>query len=283
MSDPAMTGVGQTLREAREALGMSVEQAAARLRLMHRQIEAMEAEDFEALGRPVFARGFVRNYARLLEIDPEPLLAQMEGPRTEQAPVRRPEPELPRSWLTSPWLILLLLASLLAVAVPVGLYWWLNQGEDELMSRMPSAEKVEPVELGVAPAETTPPAQAPAAEPAAPEPPAGPVESTEPASAIDAAVAPPAPPPETVVEPPASDGVLRMDFSDDSWVEIRDASGRVLHRQLNPAGTSIEVRGRAPFRLLVGNAGSVRLTYNGRPFDLKPFIDVTVARFTLEE
>lgn len=283
MSDIAAVGVGQALREAREALGMSVEQAAARLRLMHRQIEAMEAEDFEALGRPVFARGFVRNYARLLEIDPEPLLARMEGPRAEQSPVRRPEPPLPRSWLTSPWLVLMLLAALLAVAIPVGLYWWLNSGEDDFVRQVPSAERVEPVELGVKPAEAPAPETPAVAEPAAAEPLAEPLEGPAEVSVTPPAAAADAPAAEAANQPVASEGVLRFDFAEDSWVEIRDASGRVVHRQLNPAGSSAEVRGRPPFRLLIGNAAGVRMTYNNRPFDLKPFIDVTVARFTLEE
>lgn len=280
MNDNAQATIGQALREAREAQGMSLEQAAARLRLMHRQIVAMETDDFESLGRPVFARGFVRNYARLLDIDPEPLLADMEGPRTEQAPVRRPEPPLPRSWLSSPWLILLLLVGLLAVAVPVGLYWWLNEGEDEFISQMPSAVKVEPVELGVV-------APAPEAPPAAPDthavdaPPEAPAEvPAEPPSVPDAPA--PAPEPDAATLP-VGGGVLRFDFAEDSWVEIRDASGRAIHRQLNPAGSSAEVRGHPPFRLLIGNAAQVRMTYNGRPIDLKPFVEVAVARFTLEE
>lgn len=288
MSDNAQDTIGQALREAREAQGMSREQAAARLRLMHRQIVAMETDDFESLGRPVFARGFVRNYAKLLEIDAESLLARMEGPRTEQAPVRRPEPPLPRSWLSSPWLILFLLAGLLAVAVPIGLYWWLNEGEDEFISQMPSAVKVEPVELGVAtPTTDAPPAAAvpetPAAAVPAEPPPEAPVDvpAEPPAVAPDAAV--PATPEPVAAALSTGGGVLRFDFAEDSWVEIRDASGRVIHRQLNPAGSSAEVRGRPPFRLLVGNAAQVRMTYNGRPIDLKPFVDVAVARFTLEE
>ena len=80
MSEAALaSSVGPRLRAAREAQGLSVEEAAGRLRLMHRQIDAMEREDFESLGQPVFARGFVRNYARLLGLDPDALLSQMAG------------------------------------------------------------------------------------------------------------------------------------------------------------------------------------------------------------
>lgn len=284
MSGAEQPTIGQMLREAREAQGMDVGAAAARLRLMRRQIEAIEAGDFEELGRPVFARGFVRNYAKLLGIEPDTLLDRMEGPKTEPMPVRRPEPPLPRSWLSSPWLMMLLLAGLVAAAVPVGLYWWLNQGEDELLHKVPRAAQVEPVELGaLVPAPEIPAPDAAQAATQATEPVSPPLPGAAPVPAVQAAPAPAEAAVPTAPVDASAGGVLHFDFADDSWVEIRDASGRTLHRQLNPAGSSIEVRGRPPFRLLVGNAGQARMTYNGRPIDLKPFIDVTVARFTLEE
>lgn len=274
MSGGGQIGIGQQLREAREAQGLQIDTVAARLRLMHRQIEAMEADDFEALGRPVFARGFVRNYARLLGLDPEALLERMEGPRPDQ-PARRPEPPLPRSWFTSPWLLLLLTALLLAVTGPIALYWWLNSGEDEWAGKTPAVVKIEPIPLPVPAVE---PAEG-SAEPALPSPVSDAPAESAPAEAPPAA----APTAEQEHSGTLVTGVLNFEFADESWVEIRDGSGRVIHRQLNPAGSRVEVRGQPPFRLLVGNAAQARMTYNGRPIDLKPFIDVTVARFTLEE
>jgi len=92
MTEGTQTSVGQMLREAREAQGIALEDVAVRLRLMHRQIEAMETDDFESLGQPVFARGFVRNYARLLGLAPEALLARMEGAPEEQPVISHAEP-----------------------------------------------------------------------------------------------------------------------------------------------------------------------------------------------
>lgn len=260
MSDSAPMPVGQILREAREAQGLGVDDVAARLRLMRRQIEAMEADDFDSLGQPVFARGFVRNYARLLGLVPEPLLDGMGGAPDEPV-VMRPEAPLPaRRWLTSPWLLLLLFGVLVLAAVPVVLYWWLNSDEEEISARAAVAPAVPPVsaEAPPVPGTTSP---APAMQDAI-------------VTAADEAAA---------AAVPVVRGVLHLEFGADSWVEIRDAAGRMLHRQLDMAGSSIEVRGEPPFDVVVGNAAQVRMTYNGRPIDLKPFIDVTVARFTLEE
>ena len=275
MSESGQASVGRILRDAREAQGVTLDDAAVRLRLTHRQVEAMERDDFESLGQPVFARGFVRNYARLLGLAPESLLARMEGAPAEPPAVRPVEPMLPRSWLTSPWLILSLFGLLLIVAVPVGLYVWLNSEAEDAPGKPQATSAVQsPPVPGAATAPVAAPAEAAAsAGEVAPTPPvdpatsAGQVESQAPAAS----------------EPAAAGSVLHLEFADESWTEIKDATGRMLLRQLNPAGSSAEIHGQPPFDVVIGNASHVQTTYNGRPIDLKPFIDGTVARFTLEE
>lgn len=266
MSEIVLASVGQALRAAREAQGLTVEDAASRLRLMHRQIDAMESEDFASLGQPVFARGFVRNYARLVGLDPEPLLARMTGAPADAAPVSHDAPPPPGHWLTSPWLILLLLGALLAAVVPVALYWWLNS---------------EP-EIGAPPAASAVPVQQAAARPVTERAAA----SETPAVSVPSADATQAPVPAAPTLPVAAETTgseLQLDFGGESWVEIRDASGRMLMRQLNQPGTRVDLKGQPPFDIVIGNAAETRMHYNGRPIDLAPFIDVTVARFTLEE
>jgi cytoskeleton protein RodZ len=268
MSEPGQVSIGQTLRNAREAQGIGLDDAAVRLRLMQRQIEAMETDDFESLGQPVFARGFVRNYARLLGLDAEDLLARMKGAPEEPPAIAHVEPPLPRSWLTSPWLILFLLGLLLLTAVPVGLYLWLNSETDEAPgNRAVAQSRSTPAPDRASPDNVPPPQPAP---PPAVEPAAAPV---EPARAETPEVEATA----------ASGSVVHLQFGGDAWVEIKDASGRMLHSQLNPAGSAADIRGQPPFDMVIGNAAKVQMSYNGRPIDLKPFIDVKVARFTLEE
>lgn len=272
MSESAQGAIGQALRTAREAQGLTVEEAANRLRLMHRQIDAMETEDFESLGQPVFARGFVRNYARLLGIEPESLLVHMAGAPTDAAPVSHAVPPPPGHWLTSPWLLLLLLGVLFVAAVPVALYWWLNSDAEEDMQLLETKRQVvlqaaTPVAVPGVSASLVPVAPPTDTAQRAPE--------SQAEAAMQAADAPAA--------PPLARSTLHLDFGGESWVEIKDASGRMLMRQLNLPDTRVDVHGQPPFDVVVGNATQVRLSYNGRPIDLAPFIDVTVARFTLEE
>lgn len=282
MSENGQASVGQVLRDARESQGVTLENAAIRLHLMQRQIEAMETDDFGSLGQPVFARGFVRNYARLLGLAPEPLLARMEGAPAEPAVVTHPAAILPHSWVTSPWVILLLLGLLLAVAVPVAMYWWLNSGTEEEQSRPAPGVQSRPVPAPAAPAAAPAPAPAPAAALPAVTPPALPVApvkpvvpETTPAEPAEAG-APAAP------ATPAASGALHLEFGAEAWVEIKDAGGQMLLRKLNPAGSSVDIKGQPPFDMVVGNAAQAKMTYNGRPIDLTPYIDATVARFTLE-
>jgi cytoskeleton protein RodZ len=73
----AAPGFGYALAQTRVRAGLSVEQAAGRLRLHPKQLRAIEAEDLEALPAAAYVNGFVRNYARELGMDPGPLIEDL--------------------------------------------------------------------------------------------------------------------------------------------------------------------------------------------------------------
>ncbi|MDQ2961813.1 MAG: helix-turn-helix domain-containing protein [Pseudomonadota bacterium] len=76
-SSVADDGPGSRLKSAREAAGLSLDQVAQQLKLAPRQVRALEDEDFAQLPGRTFARGFVRNYARLLNLDADDLLSML--------------------------------------------------------------------------------------------------------------------------------------------------------------------------------------------------------------
>ncbi|HMS78682.1 MAG TPA: helix-turn-helix transcriptional regulator, partial [Burkholderiaceae bacterium] len=81
-TDPQTHGVVTTADElvaARERKGMGKGEVAQRLKLHPRQLEAIERGDWAALPGRAFARGCVRSYGRLLEVDVEPLLRTIGG------------------------------------------------------------------------------------------------------------------------------------------------------------------------------------------------------------
>ena len=75
------------LAAARNAAGMTLADAARNLKLSPRQVEALESGDYARLPGPVFVRGFIRNYARLLKIDAAPLLAEIASQAAAEQPV----------------------------------------------------------------------------------------------------------------------------------------------------------------------------------------------------
>ncbi len=81
---------GGQLAAARQHYGLTVADVARQLKLNVRQVEALEEDAYEQLPGPVFVRGFVRNYARFLGLDPEPLLAYAEHHMPRQRPVDEP-------------------------------------------------------------------------------------------------------------------------------------------------------------------------------------------------
>jgi cytoskeleton protein RodZ len=85
--NPALD-VGATLRAARERLGMSVHDVAERIKFAPRQVEALEANDFGHLPEAAFVRGFVRSYARVLQLDEAALIAALPGGAPKSAPGR---------------------------------------------------------------------------------------------------------------------------------------------------------------------------------------------------
>lgn len=295
-------GVGAGLRRAREAKGLSTQDVGSRLRLMSRQVEAIEAEEFSKLGPPVFARGFVRNYAKLLGLNPDELLEQMT--RVKVTPVQDDVESVPftpsQGFWTSPLVLAGIAAAFLLIAIPVSLYLWLSSDEEEAAPAVeqmapppppPPAPQLElpPAAPAAVPEATMPPTPAPAPVQQPQAKPVPPPQTPAPATApqvvrpplpfqMPAPVAQPAPAPATA---PAKTSSLRMQFDESAWVQIRDSSGRMVHSGLNPAGTSVEVNGKAPFFLVVGNADHVRVHYKGQVIDLKPFTAVDVARLTL--
>ncbi|HVL34690.1 MAG TPA: helix-turn-helix transcriptional regulator, partial [Burkholderiales bacterium] len=129
MTERVLTGVGVELRSAREAGGLSIDDVAQQLKFAPRQIESLENERFDRLPGPTIARGMVRNYARLLKLDPEPLVARMapaaDRPLESAEPAprfRRPVPFSDGS-RRSTWLYAGVSAGVLLLAIAVTLGW----------------------------------------------------------------------------------------------------------------------------------------------------------------
>ena len=269
--------VGVALREAREQMGLNLADVANRLKFAPRQIEALEQDDFARLPEIAFVRGFVRSYAKLLQLDPGPLLAALPQPPAQSGlPVASMEKEVrfPDAYAMRRQNYIWLAAGL-AVAVALGLFVWLSG------SPLPQT-KVEKLEL---PAVTVSPIPTVTAEPPSQTPAAPDQVSVSPAKAP--LVGPPLPPSVKAIQPePGSaskqTATIRLTFDQDSWVEVTDKNGIPLMAQLNLGGTERRISGSPPFTLTIGNASAVHLYYRDKPVDLTPYNKAEVAHLTLE-
>ncbi len=263
---------GRALAEARTRRHQTIAEIAQQLKLSSTQIEALEAEDYAHLPGPVFVRGFIRNYARLMDLDGEALVAGLTMPQDPLAAgaaiphshnIPFPDGRGPR------WPIYAVLIAVLAAVVVLFEYVYSS----------PSAE---------VPAEVTPKAETPAPSEALPVQVMVPIPGDVSAAVkTEPVVEPvqPVPAPAPVAAPPAKRAgsvEMRMVFDRQSWVEVRDREDRIVFSQLNPAGAVQIVQGLPPLNVVIGNASGVRVTYKGRTVDLAPHTKVEVARFTLE-
>lgn len=126
VQEPDANRPGSVLRAEREALGVSVREVAETLNLSLAVIEAIEDDDLDRLPGVVFARGYVRAYARLLELDPAPLVAQYpQAADVATRPVASTEPPIWEWIRRRPGLVLGAAAGglVLVLAVTVSALW----------------------------------------------------------------------------------------------------------------------------------------------------------------
>ncbi len=281
---------GATLAAAREANGLSIAQVAEQMRISPRQVAAIESGRYAELPGAVFVRGFIRNYARLLKLDPVPLLHALEPELGAEAPLRAHEiagtlPETARRSHPRWWLGAAVVLAVLAAAAAVYEIWRARAGADA---------QAQPEAIGAAPAAPQAPVAAAASSQApialAPErltdAPAGGGGSALPRNGeASGGLEQVAPPPAADAAPLAkAPGQARIDvqFEHESWLELRDAGGTVHYSGTGAAGSTRSFELRAPVSVVVGNAQGVRITYNGKPFDVAPHAARNIARFTLE-
>jgi cytoskeleton protein RodZ len=263
----AKSGLGSTLAQLRAERKLSVADVAQRLKYGTRQIEALEAEEFDRLPGATFVRGMLRGYAKLLETDPEPLLGALDQsyvPGEVDLDLRDRGVPFAKSGKRGTWTYSIL--SLLVLVVLAGVLYEWRLGTHP-WSRFASSTPPPPQKQA-----QPQPAPAPAVLREEPQPPATPVAAPPAAAEI---ASPPSP-------SSGGEGRIRLEFGGESWVEIKDGDGKMLMSQLNPTGSRRVVSGRSPLSLVIGNAANVRLVYNDKPVDLKPYIQIEVARLTLD-
>ena len=292
---PVTRSAGEQLRAARRITGLDIAHFAEKLHLPPGYLDALEKDQLELLPSRVFALGYLRKYARLLNLDADALIQQemQTAPHPTDAIQTLAQPKagnfVIRSKPAASGAIFIIGGVLLVAALVLAYVWWESQQvvdsatdtsvvvmplDNRQLESMPTFEDLSMEQ------ETDLPLMGPlwldddelallqgadAIEALADQDDAVVETDADVASVADAV--------------PASGLLLR--FSDNCWIDVRDARGRIVRQGLMRAGQSIELPFDASLSLVLGNAKAATLYIDGELFDLPATTANNVARFTV--
>ncbi len=259
--DLPSTGIGALLRQQRLGLGLAIEDIAQETRISCRYLEAIERNDFESLPSLIFTRNFVRQFALLLRLDPEPLLTEL--PTQDEASVRLPDPPAWRrlSYDRGRQLKAALTAVMwLLVAGGAGTaYYYFNHSESTRASDL-TPSSADDLTTQSKPVQTTP----------------TPVQAT-PVQAIPVQATP----------EPARPALLHavqvvITAHEPAWVEMT-VDGKVVFTGTLKADEMKEITADEQVKLIAGNAGALTILLNGKTLEpLGAIGQVRVVKLTAE-
>ncbi|MFI8353031.1 helix-turn-helix domain-containing protein [Streptomyces cyaneofuscatus] len=230
--------IGRALQQARIAAGLTVEEVSSSTRVRIPIVHAIEEDDFSRCGGDVYARGHIRNIARAVGIDPEPLVERYDadhGGRPAPTPAAplfeaeriRSEPRRP-NWTAA------MVAAIVAVIGFVG-FTLFNGGDDKPSNTAQVAEGSKPDKTAAKPTTTKP------ADP------------------------PPVPSESAIAAAPRDKVTVKLDASQGkSWISVKDHNGRLLFDGLLLEGETKTFQDKERIDLVLGNAGAIELFVNGK-------------------
>ncbi|MEZ8503020.1 cytoskeleton protein RodZ [Vibrio splendidus] len=291
---------GTLLKNKRESLGLTQKQISDRLKLRVTLIQQIEENQFESDQVATFMRGYIRSYAKYVNLDEKVVLNALhhsgDAQHQEQEMLsfsRKTKTEKHNSR------IMLLTWSIFAVIVGISsLWWWQNQQQDTLSQSLANTESSEElvVEESLDPeltslevieaeqnTETSPVTEnsdelteVSSAEDSVTLDPVEVLEEAPEAADVASVTAEP----ETVA-PEAVVNELVMQFSSDCWIQVKDASGKTLSTGIKKAGQTLNLSGTAPYKVILGAPEGVSMTFASEPVDLSGYTSGKVARITL--
>lgn len=253
--------IGARLRSARERSRLTILQAAEKLHVDPYILEALEADDFEALGAPVYVKGHLRHYAELVG-EPAEALFERYSQSARIAPpdltrIAKAPPGDPGRFLVPAVTVVILFA--VAGTVWWGLTLWDRQwgpqpvtapGATVLQERQPTSQ---PVSLTAA---------------------SGRVAGAVPAVVAPVAVAPQRPPAAPAAKAVSAQGEIDATFkySADSWTEVYDATGRRLLYGMSTGPATRQLEGVPPLSVMLGDANGVTIEVGGHEASISRFV-----------
>mgnify|MGYP001821545503 CR=1 FL=1 len=288
------------LRQAREQQDMAQADIAKELKLDLRFVKALEEGELDKLPQPVYTAGYIRAYAKLVGLPPDEIVSDYASQESTSMPeiiqshekipahYRHIDNALPKSFSVSRGVenkSMRMLVIALAISVVLAIAW-------QVYSNMQMTESAQPLdnasvdeiiqEESVSDGATSPQTTEDKAEQTTIKL-AIPGQSVSAKDAVGSSTQGKGDDTTATLQGNAEKMVsISLSYTEDSWIDIRDATGKPLIRRLGKAGGSNTVTGVAPFEVLLGYSPGVSIEYNGEPYDLTSIQKRPVARFLME-
>jgi len=286
-------GPGDRLQAARIEAGLTIDDIANRMHLSNSILEAIEENNFDEITAPIFVKGYLRAYARIVSLDEEEMIDQYVNFYSDEDPpinsTSNTSPEISSDdarikWTT--YIVIFVLCGLLAA------WWWnqnQNQGDDvvSLDAEQPkteaeltnesaqpeiteSSEKtVETITATTTVEDSPEPVETESVEAVVEPEPAVEQEAEPEISTISEVAAESTAAPEvTVSTASAGSDKLEIKINADTWADVKDANGEKLAYDLLRANRQLTLTGQAPFTVFFGNGHGVEMTFNGEEVDI---------------
>ncbi|WP_371376409.1 RodZ domain-containing protein [Thalassotalea aquiviva] len=294
--DIEIIGPGHMLKDARESLGLSVEQVAEQLRLRVTVVKDIECEQFDTSVPETFIRGYLKNYAKLVEVDYDDVktsydaiaVAKQQGAEMKSfSQGKRKKAENNR--------LMFACYALFLGLVSLTILWWYQESSavDLAMIEQANSNQNEFVEANIESNQATNEAEvaltllaynSPVTEQTEQStPPVEPVANSADAAnslALTKTNHSPASNQDQNAETEANISRLVFSFSGDCWVNVFDATGERLAWGVKKADYVMSLQGVAPFNITLGKPELVAINYNEQPIDMSDYQIGQIAKFS---
>lgn len=282
---------GKLLIWARERADLTQEQVAKELYMTLTKVRGLEAGDYRHMGSDTFVRGYLRAYANLVKLDVEQLLSAYDRYAQQHGLIEQVVSHKTESTNKPLWQFVVLVLAILLVLWLVSVWFFDNRQEttynrpiavvppvetalsmqisSELGASHSSASSLALESIGLLAEDQLQVSETPADVPLA----------LQNASVSDLKQSSSAASQSSVIV--RQIGVDQLDvisfsFTQECWVEVSDARGDVLMADLQRAGSQLQLQGKAPFDVKLGNAPGAAIELNGDKVAIVPALGSNV-------
>ncbi|WP_323815456.1 RodZ domain-containing protein [Cellvibrio sp. NN19] len=291
---------GKLLVWARERANLTQEEVAKELYMTLTKVRSLESDDYRHMGSDTFIRGYLRSYANLVKLDVEELLAAYDRHAQEHGLIEPVVPQKVESANKPLWQFIVLILVVLLVVWLLSIWFFDNRQEpayNPSVVVIPPAEVVMDSQVAIATSSAGVVENQPSASAAVDAMNAGALTQTDKdvaggdtatqissmsaMSQSSSSIAPSSTPANQILN--SQRDLIRFSFTQECWLEVSDAVGDVLIADLQRAGGSLQLQGKAPFDVKLGNAPGAKIELNGNEVAIVPAIGTNVLSLKVGE